>query len=729
MTIGKEMGIRGMVWAGGLLLASGGMAAAQEVAPMPADRPSLQAYRTTDTIRVDGNLDDAVWQQAPKGTGFVQFEPDPGAPASEPTEIQVVYDDSTLYIAIQAYDSDPSSIVAEAMQRDSALFQDDSVIVFLDTFDDDRNAYFFETNANGARTDALVTDEGRDFNISWDGVWDSQGRIHAQGWSVEIAIPFTTLRFDPDETTWGLNVRRLIRSRNEEVFWSTIPLDANLFRISLAGDLTGIEGIEPGLNVQVMPFAVAESLDGRAGDDEDFDAGLDVKWAPTKNLAVDLTYNTDFAEAEVDDQVVNLTRFSVFFPEKREFFLENAGIFDFAFPSALGAPLVKPFFSRRIGIGPGGVEVPIDWGARLTGRVGGWNLGLLNVQTDDVSAFGVPEDNWSVVRAKRNLGERSNIGFLYTNRDSDPDRYNQVWGVDGSYNPTQRVSFDGFYSQSQTSQVPEDGNWTGGLRGAFRGRIWSYGLDVVEVGETYNPEAGFLLRRDVRRYTPRVAYRPRPANPNIRNFEFSAIMDVYTDTDDNRQSGRLALDPFSVRFNSDDQVGLFANRNFERLQRPFRIAPGVVIQPGDYYFDDVGIDFATNSGRPVSADGFVQFGEFYDGDVLAHQVSINWRPNRFVLTDSTWSYTDIDLPAGAFDFHIVQQRLGVSLTPNLFSNTYVQYNDFDELLSLNFRFNWIYRPGTDLFLVFNQNWDAPGLDDLSTADRAIILKVKYLLQI
>ncbi|HEX9944247.1 MAG TPA: DUF5916 domain-containing protein, partial [Thermoanaerobaculia bacterium] len=416
----------------GLLLCAFPTAAQQQAAPLLPPRPSLAAMSISEPLKVDGLLDDRPWQEADIAANFIQREPNPGQPASEPTEVQVVYTNSTLYIGIRALAADPGQIVGEEMQRDGALFRDDSVLVLLDTFNDDRNAYFFEVNPNGAFTDALITDEGRDFNVQWDAVWRAVAQRTPEGWSAEMEIPFATLRFDPAKDTWGLNVRRLIRHKNEEVFWAPVPLQANLFRISLSGDLTGIRGPEPGLNFRVKPFAVgsASKLQAPTGpvSDEEGELGLDIKWGLTRSMTLDLTYNTDFAEAEVDDQQINLTRFSLFFPEKRDFFLENAGIFEFGF-NPPGTPFLKPFFSRRIGISPLGTVVPIDWGARLTGRTGPWSIGLLDVQTEtyDLDFFGEqPEDNWGVVRIKRNLGRRSNVGFIATNRDQDGVGTNRV---------------------------------------------------------------------------------------------------------------------------------------------------------------------------------------------------------------------------------------------------------------------------------------------------------------
>jgi hypothetical protein len=692
-----------------------------------------------EPIKVDGLLDDAAWQQADVAKDFIQREPDPGQPATEPTEVRVVYTHSTLYIGIRALAADPGQLVGEEMQRDGALYRDDSVLVLLDTFNDDRNSYFFEVNPNGAFTDALVTDEGRDFNVQWDAVWRAVARRTSEGWSAEMEIPFATLRFDPNKDVWGLNVRRLIRHKNEEVFWAPVPLQANLFRVSLSGDLTGIRGPEPGLNLRVKPFAVgsASELRTEAGgvSDEDGEVGLDVKWGLTRSMTLDLTWNTDFAEAEVDDQQINLTRFSLFFPEKREFFLENAGLFEFGFDSP-GTPYLKPFFSRRIGISPFGTIVPIDWGARLTGRGGPWSIGLLDAQTDSyhLDGFGgQPEDNWAVVRLKRNLGQRSNIGFIATNRDQEGFGTNRVLGLDTSFKPNQNTTLAAFYTRSETDKIffgsDSIDDWAGGAQAIWEGPVSLYAFDFLQIGEDYNPESGFLLRSNVRRYVPRFYMTPRPATQGrIRNYNFGVTGDIVTDLDNETQTIQVGADVFGITLRSEEQATLFADYTLDRVPFSFFIGDAEV-PAGEYEFKDAGISYATNNSRRLAVDGYVLAGSFYGGDRLSGAVNLGVRASRHVRSDTTWGYDNIELPGGTFTSHIVRQRVGLSFTPTLFTNTYIQYNDAAELLSVNLRFNWLYRPGAEIFLIYNQNWDAPAFSDLSAGDRQVIVKLTYLFEL
>ena len=711
----------------------------REAPPPLPPRPSVAALAIDEPIKVDGLLDDAAWQQADVAKDFIQREPNPGQPATEQTEVRVAFTNSTLYVGIRALAANPEEIVGEEMQRDGALYRDDSVLVLLDTFNDDRNSYFFEVNPNGAFTDALVTDEGRDFNVQWDAVWRAVAQRTPEGWSAEMEIPFATLRFDPNKDVWGLNVRRLIRHKNEEVFWASVPLQANLFRVSLSGDLTGIRGPEPGLNLRIKPFAVgsASELQTPAGSvsDDDGDVGLDIKWGITRSMTLDLTYNTDFAEAEVDDQQINLTRFSLFFPEKRDFFLENAGIFEFG-SSPPGTPFLKPFFSRRIGVSPLGTVVPIDWGARLTGRAGPWSIGLLDAQTSsyDLQPFGEqPEDNWGVVRIKRNLGRRSNVGFIATNRDQDGVGTNRVYGVDGSYKPNQNTTLSSYYTRSETDNIFLPGgagdDWAGGAQAIWQGPTKFFAFDFQQIGEDYNPESGFLLRNNIRRYVPRFSLTPRPATRGrIRNYNFGVTGDIITDLNDVTQTIEVGGNLFGMVLQSGDEYYLFADHVLDRVPSAFRIG-NVVVPAGEYQFNDTGISYATNNARRLALNGFVLAGKYYGGDRLSTSTNLGVRASKYLRSDTTWVYNDIELPGGTFNSHIIRQRVGLSFSPTLFTNTYIQYNDAAELLSLNLRFNWLYRPGADLFIVFNQNWAAPSLSDLSTGDREVIVKFTYLFEL
>lgn len=695
------------------------------------ERPSITALAIDSTIELDGRLDEEAWQRAEVSGGFTQREPDEYEPSSESTEIRVVYTPKTLYIGIDARDSQPELVIGREMGRDSPLFRDDGLVLLLDTFHDQRNAYFFETNPNSSRTDGLVTDEGRDFNTDWDGIWNVESRRTARGWVAEFAIPFSTLRFDPEAEVWGLQVRRIIKRKSEVTFWSPIGRDADLFRMSQAGALAGLQGMETGRNLRLKPFLTASSareFEESTESDDEAAGGLDVKWAVTQGLTLDLTVNTDFAETEVDEQQTNLTRFSLFFPEKREFFLENSGIFEFG-PDRNGPPLMKVFFSRRIGIDDEGRLVDLDFGARLAGRAGPWSLGVLGVRTGGLSAepedeiAAVPENDWGVVRVKRNLGERSNIGMIATSREGSDGSYHRVYGFDADVKPNDRLGLWAYGAASEGSAEDAD-DWAGGVGASFQGSFWEWSAGIEQIGEDFTAESGFL-RRSGRNYRSEVEYAPRPDWDGVRNLSFEVEADVFTFEDGELESVESSVDLFGLETDQGDFFLLFGQWNYENIVEPFEIFDDVVIPEEEYRWADLGIFFRTNEGRPVAMRGSVIRGDFYDGTRFATNLTLHWRPSRWFRSETSWNHNDIDLPAGAFEVNILRQRFGVSVHPDLVFDAFLQHNDVNDSLTMNLRANWHYRPGSDLFLVYNHGWDAPGFSDLRSQDRQVILKATY----
>ncbi len=695
--------------------------------------PELRPLFIDESISVDGHLDDDAWQQAEPSGDFRQREPQVGAPATERTVLRAVFTNTHLYIGIMAYDSEPSEIIANEMERDAFLFRDDSIGIFLDTFHDHRNAFFFETNPNGARTDALLTDEGRDFNVSWDGaVWDVKTHISDEGWSAEFAIPFSTLRFDPNNETWGMQVRRIIKRKNEETYWSPLGLEDNVFRISKGGHFGPFE-LRRGLNIEIKPYAsFSSSKQAGTGSEEDWETGLDFKWGINEDLTLDVTANTDFAEAEVDDQQVNLTRFPLFFQEKREFFLESAGIFEFG-PSFADVPLFKVFFSRRVGISDDGRQVPIDFGGRLTGRAGGWSLGLMNVRTDSLGSQNgapVPENDWGVVRVKRNLGERSSIGMIYTRSDTDGGNLNEVYGIDLDLKPTNETNVWAFASRSDDSEVDEDEPWNAGAGFNYDSALYDFSLSAIDIGKDFNPDAGFLLRRGVRRYRGSGVYEPRPVDhPRIRNYRSGLIAEQYERDGGGTETSLVQLEFFGLRWHTEDELHFFARRQEDNLQNDFPIFPGVTLPAGDYDWWEGGFQLSTSDARRVF--GFLELtaGDFYDGSSTAFTASVSVRASRYFRTETTWVRSDVSLPVGDFDFDVVRQRLELSFTPDLSLNGILQYNSVSEVFGANLRLRWTYRPGSDLYVVYNENWNSPSFSDLETRDRQVIVKMTYLFRL
>jgi hypothetical protein len=736
----------------GLVLACPVPAAAQ------SQKKTLPAHFTTDEIILDGVLDEKVWSEAQPGTGFVQREPDTAKPASQRTEVRVIYTATTLYLGLYAFDNEAHRIIDKEMQRDQPLWRDDAIDVVLDTFGDHRNAYLFETNPNGARTDALISDEGRDFNLSWNGVWQVASRRTADGWFSEMAIPFSTLRFDPNATAWGLNVLRYIRRRAEQAFWSPILLDADIKRVSQYGQLTGIRDARQGWGVNVKPYAVGSldsspSLTGPGFTKKNrFDYGLDAKWAPIRAVSVDLTVNTDFGETEADDLQTNLTRFSLFQAEKREFFLENSGIFEFG-PGAPGAgslsvmsagalsfgssgssgnaPLLKLFHSRQIGIDPNGNKVPIDVGVRTTGRLGRYNVGLLDVQTDTGPLPRVgspfPRTNFAAFRVSRNLGGRSAIGMIYTGRNGGGDG-NRSYGLDIHLRPSKSLALDSYAARTETSAVKNANDWSAGLITTWNGSVWHAQGGWVHIGEAFEPQMGFLLRRGIDRYNGRLTAEPFVRKKGILNLHFELDTAVYQALDGRVETEEYRLDLGGLRTRAGHEAKVFVTQTYDSPSAPFPIGKGFSVAVGDYRFNATGVSFLTHASRPFSIEGQFLAGEFYDGERTSGNVTLRIRPNRFLRSETTTEINDVKLGAGSFVSKVYRQRLAMALTPQVLANVFVQYNDLSQVASVNCRFNWHYRPGSDIFVVYNQTWDGPGVSALNRRDRQLMLKVTRLFQ-
>ena len=732
--------------------------AGQEQPEAVAERPTMAAIRVERGPTVDGDLSDAAWAQSEVGTGFMQHEPLDGVPATEQTEVRVVFTDGTIYFGIAAFDADPDAIIAKEMERDSRIYQDDSIILLLDTFHDRRNAYAFETNLNGARTDTLVTDEGRDLNLEWDGIWNVASRKTAAGWTAEIAIPISTLRFDPAAPAWGFNVQRYIAHKREMTHWSGLPREVGVLgqvgsevqpvhRVSMAGELTGLTGLAQSAQLQIKPFAIGDvSEDPRLDLDPatDGDYGLDLKWGVTRSLALDLTYNTDFAEVEVDELQTNLTRFSLYFPEKRDFFLENAGIFDFGPPHRrfYEPPVLKAFFSRRVGL-DAGRQVPIDWGARLTGRVGGWDIGVLRVATAGLARDdeALPPNAFTVARLKRNVGERSSIGAMLTETAPDGELANRVAGVDFVYKPGPKTIFGGFWSSSAIGEeaaassenaaagASDAGESAYGFNFDYQGRALTVFLDAQEIEEDYSPRAGFLLRRNVRHLNPQIQWLPRIERGFVRSWFTELYVDYYETLDEGElETQRIEFAPIGMRMTTEDRWRLGYVHETENLVEPFEVSDGVVIPPGRYEFETVEAAAFTNQSRLFGLRGRIGVGDFYEGTQTSGRIGFNFRISRHLQTQTSWVYNNVELPQGAFDVGLYSQIVNMTFTPNLRLNTILQYNDLSGDLGTNVRLHWIYRPGSDLFVVYNENWMAEDLRHRQSTHRQVAVKFTYLIQ-
>jgi hypothetical protein len=718
-----------------LLMLGGGPAAAgtdppgatRETPPVGRDLEA-EAARTELRPVLDGNvLDDPAWADAPVISGFWQTTPNEGAPATEHTEVRVIYTDDTLYIGVVAYDRNPEQIVVADARRDSSLNETDSFRIVFDTYRDGQNGFLFGTNPAGIEYDAQVVNES--INVNWDGAWQVRARISEIGWSAEFAIPFRTLRYPRQEVqTWGLNFQRNIRRRNETSFWAPLSRQYSIQRLSLAGRLTGVE-VRAQRNLQLTPYVLGSTRqDGMrpSGSTSFGDVGADVKYGITPSLTLDVTYNTDFAQVEVDEQQVNLDRFNLFFPEKRPFFLENSGLFNVGIGSE-----VRVFMSRSIGIGPGGQTIPILGGARLSGRVGHTSIGLITMQTDEVASVS-QANNFAVARVSHELPNRSAIGAMFVNRQSTgrlatSDDHNRSYALDGRWGIGRNGQLSGFFAQTATPGV-QDAQYAYHLNSGYSSQAWNLSLNYSEVADNFNPEVGFLRRGGFRKVDGNARYTIRPAAfGNFHELRPHMSFNSYWDFDGFNESAYGHFDQhWELKAGHEFHTGMNLTR--EGVKTPFRIFPGVVVPPGTYDHAETQLVFFTNRGAPFSVHTQLIAGGFFGGTRVQLTPSLRFRFGETLNGELRLARNDITLPGGAFVTNLIRSRVSYSFTPNVFIQSLLQYNDRANLWSSNLRFGWHQRGGSGVFVVYN---NVQGLADstMLRPDHSLVIKVSRLIDV
>lgn len=673
----------------------------------------IRALQVTEAIKIDGRLDELSWSEATPATDFRQQEPNEGDPATEKTEVRVLFDEKNLYVGVHAFDSEPTRINSRELVRDAEFENDDQVAILLDTYNDRRNAYRFIVNPLGTQQDALITDEGRDLNLSWDAPWTSAGRIDETGWIVELAIPLTTLRFAEGIDTWGLNFARSIRRRNEENLWTSWQRSFGLERVSQAGELIGVDAIKRRRLREVKPYVSGGWLQGvplvgRPGFDAGMQtkAGLEVaKIGITPSLTAEFTASPDFGQAEVDTQIVNLTRFSVFFPEKRDFFLENAGIFLFGRGGAN-----QLFFTRRIGLTDEGAPAPIDYGAKITGKVGPYNVGFLQVQTRKLgeldSPFGVPRQHFTVARVKRDILERSYVGAMFVNRQGatfagGPD-YNRGAGVDVEFNLTDHYQLKAFLMGTATPGV-RSSFLSGRIDSRFENDLWTFVTVYEDIGSNFNPEIGFIDRESIRQYFGQFAYKPRPRFiPHVRQMEFEAFLEYYSDRKNNLSTRTTQLSWETEFKNSAEFSFQPIQQVTDVLAEPFDIRRDIVIPAGTYHFNRPSVSFTSDGSKRLVLSGEYQWGDFYSGKRDEIEVGATFRPNAHLLFDFTNSFNSVRLPQGKFTTNLFAGRVNYNFSRKLLTSALMQLNSSARVSAINVRLRYIYRPNSDLFVIYNQ---------------------------
>ena len=680
------------------------------------------AVRTDEKITIDGRMQEPAWQLAVPVTDLIETRPTPGAPARERTEVRFLYDDENLYAAVYCYDSDPKHITLNSIQEDFPYQESDNVSITIDSLHDLRTAFIFNFNPGGAKRDSQVFNDGGSSSQDWDGFWDLKTTVTEEGWFAEVIIPFKTLRFSKSPTqVWGLNVSRRILRINEDANWAPVPIRYTNFKISLAGTLTGLENIHQGRNLKIKPFVTAGVTRGTANKN-DADGGVDLKYSLTPSLTLDATYRTDFAQVEADQQQVNLTRFNLFFPEKRDFFLENTGIFTFG--PAFNSNLV-PFFSRRIGLSAVGTPIPIVGGVRVSGQVKRYDVGFLNMKTERLDA--TPSNNFLVGRLKRNLLRNSWVGTLVTNRDSTiAGDYNRLYGSDAHFQFYNKLEFDSYLLRTDTPGRTGR-NQARRFETGWKDDEWSLIAEYNEVQPNFNPEVGFVRRRDMKQYSSDAAWKPLIRRSEaIRNLNFQNSFDYYAGSGSGTVETRTNESTIGVVFENNSSINFIVNDTFDRLAASLRIPSGnphVAIPAGDYKFLGYTGNFITNTRRKLSGNGAFNWGDFYNGRIKHWTGGLNLKPNYHLTLNLTYDRNRVTLPNGSFTTDLVGTKLIYGFTPRAFFNAYIQYNADTHQVSSNLRFNWTHHPLSDLYVVYNDTRDTL---THRAPERAFIVKLTNL---
>jgi hypothetical protein len=691
---------------------------------------SLTLTKTETPPVLDGRLDDAAWRNSEIIGNFLQKDPDEGMAASEKTEVRALFDGNNLYFGVRCLDTEAQAILATELRRDNAFENDDSFAIILDTFHDHRNAFLFRINPRGTQFDALITDEGRDRNVSWDEKWEVETRIEEDGWYAEIRIPFKSLRYgsDADETSFGVDFERIIRRKNEFTYWNNFSRDFQFEKVSQAGHLMGLADMGSSLRMRIKPYVSSQIVTrGTADRDTAYlgNFGLeDLKLPLTSGLTLDLTLNTDFAQTEVDDQVINFDRVPVFFPEKREFFLEGAGIFEFGVWLGEGdRPQVKLYHSRRIGLSEQGEEIPMLGGVKVTGKVGEkFTLGFLEAKTDEFG--GLPGDNFAVFRVKRDIFSRSFLGMFATNRHAEGGDFNRVIGIDQNLIFFEHLEVVGMLGRSFTDGI-EDNEGMGAISGRWIDDLLDVGLLYWYLDENFKTDLGFLGRPGTRKLEPRFSISPRPSSDTIRQMLFSYRIEDFQRVKDGQLETRIHHFNYSIFFQNGSWIRINPHHATENLIEPLRLPGGLMVSPGRYSWWYFPMLYVFNPAKRLSGQLSYRYEpDYYDGNRHLLQITPVIKLSSRFSAEISYSFNRIRLDADdPVNFHQVNNRINFAFSRKWLTSTSIQYNSSSDVIGVNFRLNYIYRPGDDLFFVysdFRQRQNSP-----SEMDRSIAIKFTH----
>ncbi|MEW5984561.1 MAG: DUF5916 domain-containing protein [Acidobacteriota bacterium] len=732
-------------------------ASPSDITPMPvapatiardeSGRVTVRAVRVSQAPVIDGHLNDEIYSQSESFGDFIQQEPREGDPSTERTEVWLLFDDRQIYVAARCWDTHPERMIATDMRRDSSVLgQNDNFGVIFDTFHDRRNGFFFYTNPLGGFADIAVTDETNS-NREWNTLWEVRTRRSGEGWTLEMAIPFQSLRYArAGQQVWGVNFRRVIRSKNEITYLTRMSAAYGMRamqKLSSAATLVGLVAPAARAAIEVKPYALASVATDLAADDAyrndpGGNAGFDVKAGLGKGLVADFTYRTDFAQVEEDEQQVNLTRFSVFFPERRDFFLEGQGIFAFAGagarpPTSAGGwaavgntPVL--FFSRRIGLHDEETTVPITAGARLTGKVGKYTIGLLDIHSGEVPAAGARSTNFAVARLKRDILRRSAVGVMATYRSEAEDGSGpaSAFGVDASLAFYDNLSFNMYWAATRTGGTRgKDQSYRGQAR--YEGDKYGFEVDHVTVQPNFRPEVGFLRREDFRRNFGKARFSPRPEWwKAVRRLNFEASLEQFTDNRGVLES-QEAEGLFRVQYLSGDIFTVEYSNYYELLAEPFDVTDEAIVPPGGYHFQDAEVSYLLGPQRPVNGTVSVVAGSFYDG--TKRQVGFRGRVDlvRSLTLEPGITLARIKAGTGAFHSTLATMRATYAFSPRMVFAGLIQVNTKDGVASANLRYRWEFSPGSELFVVYSEGRDMTQPTRLPALEtRSFVVKITRL---
>jgi len=720
------------------------------------EKRTLTAVRIEKRIKIDGWLDDSVWKKANFQSHFLQREPYEGQPATEKTEVGVLYDSDNIYLGVKCFDSEPDKIIAREMRRDAVVDDDDYFEFILDTYHDQRSGYYFITNPHGSKREAQLANEGQSYNPSWDGVWICKAQITDEGWFLEIGIPLKTLRFPEEkDTVWGINFSRMIRRKNEHVYWQLIPRDmghAGLFRLSEAGTLQGLTGLKMGGNLELIPYFLGGVENDQATDfnmNSLVDVGLDAKIAVTSTLALDLTVNTDFAQVEADEEQVNLTRFSLYYPEKREFFLEGAEVFSFGGSGRRrfrrGTPDLSLYYSRRLGL-VDGHEARILGGAKMVGKVGPYHLGLMNIYTDEVvieDNFGnetyVPSANFSIFRLSRDVFARGSIGMIVLNKQNIGNKYyNRSLGFDGHFPLSDYFTVSGYLAGtfSPAKKIDDrivnmkEQNLAAKLSLDYNTDLYEASASYQDIGARFNPEMGFNRRTDFRLAEASFGYNPRPQkNSKIRQFNYQVKGNYRLDHSGVMLDNEAGFS-FGIRFQNSSRINLGLERSEEFVDYNWELREGYLIPIGTYKGNAYSLGLESDKGRPVSSEIDLRYRDYYTGRNAGLDLSSTITKIHPIRIELAYEHNYVDLPEGHFHTNTLGIRAFYFFSTSLYLKAFTQWNDDRlnfggrERVISNVLLRWIYSPESNLYLVYNDG-RLIGPGNVEIINRTFMIKATF----